>query len=252
MKLNCPVCTHVISAENIALDAGWAKCLRCDEVFELCQILPGYSRPLAASPRERPFDAWAVLERRERQLFIHFPPEGMRAATWGMLGFATFWLGFIAFWTVGALGVFFNNGAVMPQNGWFAAFSIPFWGVGFAMLVGVVWSARGTRTVYIDAAHMISELRCLFWRRRKVRDRNQVQHARKGAHRVKSGGSDSPPHSFPVEIVFVKGSFFLPCGTEDEQDWLVAEINEFLQTVPYDPRLAEGSSAGLGSEDRLK
>ncbi len=41
------------------------------------------------------------------------------------------------------------------------------------------------------------------------------------------------PHS--VEIIYENGSFRLPCNSPAEQTWVIAEINDFLQTVPYRP-----------------
>src|SRR5688572_14303240 len=112
MKVQCPACDTVVPVENISLDAGWGKCASCQDVFQLADVLPGYVTPSPTStPRaERPFDARAHLERDASELMIHVPAQGMRASTWGMLGFATFWTAFVAFWTAGALGVFFNQG----------------------------------------------------------------------------------------------------------------------------------------------
>jgi hypothetical protein len=191
MKLECPECRRVIPAEDVSLETGCAKCRRCDEVFKLADILPGYAPDATAmqKPPERPFDAWAVLERDDQRLVVHIPAQGMRAATWGALGFATFWLGFIAFWTAGALGVF--RGGIHWGNALFAAFSTPFWLVGFGMLAGVVWAARSSRTVYLDASVLQTQLRCLAWRRCKTIDRSAVQHAREGVVRMERGGPTS-------------------------------------------------------------
>jgi hypothetical protein len=156
-----------------------------------------------------------------------------------MLGFAIFWLAFISFWTAGALGVFFNHGRVRPQNALFAAFSTPFWIVGIGMLAGVLWSARGTRRVYLDASTLYTESRCLFARWRKTIDRADVQHAREGIMKVRrNDNSDYTPYS--VEIIFTKGSYRLPCNSQAEQAWLLGQINDFLKIVPYRP----GQSVG--------
>jgi predicted Zn finger-like uncharacterized protein len=236
MKVTCPNCRQVIPADDIALDKGWAKCVRCNEVFQLAQLVPEYEAAAApaAKPPERPFDAWVVTERDGDRLIIHVPPMGMRAGTWAMLGFATFWTGFIAFWTAGASGLLFGAkpGAV---NIGFAAFSIPFWLIGFGMLGGVLWTARGSRVVLLDASKMVTELRCLFWRRRKLIDRAAVQCAREGVVTVKSDQPSSTYFPYPAEIIYEKGSFKLPCNSETERAWLLAEINGFLQQVPYRP-----------------
>ncbi len=95
--------------------------------------------------------------------------------------------------------------------------------------------ARGSRVALLDESKFIGELRCLFWKRRKMMDRAQVQYAREGATPVKDSNPQQNYFPYPVEIVFEKGSFKLPCQTEAEQQWLIAEINDFLQTVPYRP-----------------
>jgi hypothetical protein len=241
MKLLCPNCHRPIPSDDIELSAGWAKCRKCDEVFKLAEILPGYGKAEStpAALPERPFDAWIIVDRAPDRMIIAVPPFGMRAATWGLLGFAIFWLAFISFWTAAALGVFFNHGRVRPQNALFAAFSTPFWIVGIGMLTGVLWSARGTRRVYLDASTLYTESRCLFARWRKTIDRADVQCAREGA--VKFRNSDNGGYTpYAVEIVFTKGSYRLSCNSEAEQAWLIAQINDFLKTLPYQPGMPEG------------
>ena len=229
MKINCPACGNPIPASDISLEKGWGKCAKCQEVFRLADVLDGFHDD--AFLPERPFDAWATLERDRKSLSIHVPAQGMRASTWGMLGFATFWLAFIAFWTTGALGLF-GKGGIKPANLGFAAFSTPFWLVGFGMLAGVAWTSRGTRSVWLDSVQLITELRCFPWRRRRVIDRQQVQCAREGTATVRNNSPNWNPYF--VEIVFTKGSFKISCDSEAERTWLIAEINDFLQSVPYD------------------
>src|SRR5437588_2893601 len=111
MKVSCPFCTAAIPARDVNLQSGSGKCEACNEVFPLKDALPGYTEPApaAAKTSERPFNARAIVQRSADELVVHVPAEGMRAATCGLLGFAIFWLGFVAFWTLGALGVFFGG-----------------------------------------------------------------------------------------------------------------------------------------------
>ncbi len=237
MKVNCPRCNRVVGAENIALDTGWGKCGGCNEVFRLADVLPGYTAEAGAEQGvpERPFDAWAVAEQDDGKLFIHLPAQGMRAATWAMFGFATFWTGFIAFWTAGALGAFWGGNGLRLENACFAAFSTPFWLIGFGMFASVLWMARGTRTVCLDASRIVTELRCLLFRRRRRLDRSMVQCAREGVRSAKSNDVSQTYFPFSAEIIYAKGSFKLPCTSEAEQRWLIALINGFLKSVPYQP-----------------
>ncbi|VTR96324.1 serine threonine protein kinase : Serine/threonine protein kinase OS=Pleurocapsa sp. PCC 7327 GN=Ple7327_4456 PE=4 SV=1 [Gemmata massiliana] len=228
MKVNCPCCSAQVPAANFNLETGWAKCEGCQELFALAQVVPGFVAPgsQAGRPVPRPFNARELVERAKDELLIHVPAEGMRAATCGLLGFATVWLAFITFWTAGALGIF---GPDEPDaaNWVFASFSIPFWLIGFGMLVGVVWKARGTKSVRIDRDGMRTHLRCLAWARSRYVPIDRVQHARKYEPQVKSDGP--PPNG--AEIVYWAGSFVLPADSEEEAWWLIAEINDFVKAT---------------------
>lgn len=228
MKLHCPACARLVPAANIHFETGWGKCAECQELFRLAAVLPDYSAPAAQALIRpvRPYDARAHVERSATELLVHVPAEGMRASTWALLGFGTFWTGFTAFWTTGALGLWGNQ---PPQafNFAFASFSIPFWIVGFGMLGGVVWKARCTRTVRLDAEGMVAGRRCSWWSRTRHTPIEDLQHARVYAPAVRS---EQHPQ-LAVEIVHSGGAFVLPVDSAAEQDWLSAEINGFLDAL---------------------
>lgn len=214
----------------MSLDTGWAKCEACNEIFPLAEV-DGYQPGAPAPPAiERPFDAWAKLLREPHKLGIVIPPHGMRAGTWGLFAFATTWLSFITFFTyfwhqgAGNFGGFFGNVDWM---------TIPFWGVGFLLIGSVLWASRGSHSVYLDGNQMVTELRCLVWRRRRFISRDKVQCARRGVAIVKDDRSTYQPNS--VEIVYENGSFPLPCNSPAEEAWLIGEINDFLKSTPYSP-----------------
>jgi hypothetical protein len=229
MKVNCPSCRQLVPAQDIFLDKGWGKCEACNEVFPLAQVLPAYSSTETHS--KRPFDARALVEKNRDELVVHVPAMGMRAAVWGLLTFAIFWLGFVAFWTTAAGGFFFGGG-FQAGNLCFASFSIPFWLVGFGMLGAVIWMARGTKTVRLNHEQMSRETRCWIWSRSKQIDIARVQYARLAERRSRSNSDNGyNRYSLGVEIVYEKGSFWLPVDSVDEQKWLTGEINEFLKSV---------------------
>lgn len=190
--------------------------------------MPGFpATPARSAPR--PFNARAVVERTAAQLLIHVPAEGMRAGACGLLGFATFWLGFIAFWTVGALGVF--GGQPPGAFNWvFAPFSIPFWLVGFGMIAGVAWMVWGTKSLRIDRGGMRTHQRCLAWSRSRWVEFDRVQHARRYDPQVKTEGR----RAHGVEIVYRAGSFVLSVDSEEEERWLIAEVNDFVRSLAAD------------------
>lgn len=229
MKVLCPRCTARIPVSNISLEAGWGKCEDCQEIFRLVDIVPGFptSEKQLDEPVQRPFNARAVVERTTEKLLIHIPAAGMTAAIGSILGFAIFWLGFVAFWTCGALGLFANQ---PPQafNFAFASFSIPFWIVGFGMLIGVAWSLWGTKSIWIDREGMRTNQRCLVWSRSKWIEIDRLQHARRYNPYVTNGNEQQ---TYAVEIVYRASSFVLPTDSEEEGRWLIAEINNFMRSL---------------------
>lgn len=177
---------------------------------------------------ERPFNARAVVEKSRDDIDILIPRQGLRAGTLGVLGFATFWLAFNAFWTAGALGIF-GGGPPQAFNIGFAAFSIPFWLVGFGMLGGVAWSVFGTKHLKLDQNEMRIQIQCLLYFRNRTIDRSLVQRARLYVPTIQ-GQTGNLQDAFGAEIIFEKGSFVVPADDTYEAMWLVSVINEFLKT----------------------
>jgi hypothetical protein len=71
----------------------------------------------------RPFDTRVQLEAGYDRFDLDVPRRGLDGSSVAMLGFSSFWLLFVGFWTWGA-----------SQASWvFAAFSTPFWLVGLGM-----------------------------------------------------------------------------------------------------------------------
>jgi hypothetical protein len=234
MKVQCPSCSTRVPAANINLEVGWGKCEACHELFALERVVPGFPAPGArAGPIPRPFNARAIVERTAEALLVHVPAEGMRASGCGLLGFATFWLGFVAFWTVGALGLF--GGQPPGAMGWcFATFSIPFWLVGFWMAAGFVWAVWGTKSLRIDRDGLRTYQRCLAWWRTKWVALDCVQHARPYDPQIKTEGVQE----YAVEVVYRAGSFILPTDSAEEERWLIFEINEFVRVLAAESRAA--------------
>src|SRR5262249_30741548 len=85
----------------------------------------------------------------------------------------------------------------------------------------------GTRSVQIDRDGMRTCRRGLVWSRTRWIDLDRVQHARHYNPQVKQSGQD--PHG--VEILYRVGSFVLPADSEEEERWLIAEINDFVKSI---------------------
>ena len=225
MKVNCPSCSVVVPVADLNVDTGWGKCVACDDLFPLADVVPGFHGVKSEAPTPRPFNARAVVERTPEQLLVHVRSEGMRAATVGLLMFACVWLAFITFWTAGALGLFAAAGKQPRAENWlFAAFSIPFWLVGFGMLAGVGWKAWATKAVRITQSELTTQVRCVVWSRVRAVPFADVQHARPYVPEVRAEGQ--VPRG--VEIVYRGGSFVLPADSDEEERWLTEEVNGFV------------------------
>lgn len=227
MKVQCPDCQAAIPAANFSLESGWAKCEACHELFDLADVVPGFvPTPSQPGEKERPAGSRTLLERSDGELFIHVPAEGFRGATIGALAFSMFWLGFISFWTLAALGGF-GGRAIGPVNWAFASFSVPFWMAGLWMLSAIIWSLWGKKSIRIDRNGMRTFQRCLLWSRAKWIERERLLQARRYLGRRQSTMGPSSA----LEIAYDAGSFVLSVDSRDEADWLIGEINGFIKSL---------------------
>jgi eukaryotic-like serine/threonine-protein kinase len=91
-------------------------------------VVASAARSLIAA--EPPYGSRIRVTEQDGELQLVIPGSGFRASSLPMLGFSGFWLAFVTFWTIGA-----SKGSLF-----FALFSIPFWLVGFWMLLQTVRS----------------------------------------------------------------------------------------------------------------
>jgi hypothetical protein len=114
-----------------------AQCLQCNEIYKISELLQEQDLEANLLP---PTGSKIKLNRTEG-VYGSFliPKTGFPGTDAYSLIFATFWIGFIAFWTWGA-----SHGSTL-----FAMFSIPFWLVGFGMWYGIL--RGGTETQKLTA-----------------------------------------------------------------------------------------------------
>jgi hypothetical protein len=236
MKVPCPRCAREVPAADLNLNIGWGKCVACQELFPLADVVPGFPAlgPRPAELVPRPPQARAFALRTEEVLAVNVPAEGMRVGTLGLLFFTAMWVGFIAFWTAGALG-FLGDPRGRGGHQGFAFFSIPFWLVGLFMLGAVAWQLWGTKAIRLDPEGMMLQQRCLVWSWSRWVARERIQLARSYMPQVQRG---SGPPPLGVEIVYRSGSFVLPVDSAEERHWLIAEINDFLRALAAEPASA--------------
>ncbi len=143
MKIYCPDCHHQILASDISLEKDLVKCVNCNSVWEMSKIMENAANISVAITEVEPYPpAYGKIRLEEKDLNaqkITLPPKGFGLETLGIGGFALFWLSFIAFWTWGA-----SQGSLF-----FAAFSIPFWLVGFGMAGFALNSLIGSQSIIL-------------------------------------------------------------------------------------------------------
>lgn len=161
---------------------------------------------------------------------IYLKPEGLSAKTLGTLFFATFWNGFLVFWTyMAAKGSYF-----------FAAFSIPFWLVGLLMLVGIFTSVFGRQWIILKRDEFMIRKKVLFRTAQKIipyRDLISIENSRqlgskKTAKLLASSSADSGLISKTPTITYDKSArkelMFGEHLSADDQEWLVNYMNETI------------------------
>jgi hypothetical protein len=141
----------------------------------------------------RPFDTRIQLTSTEGRLVLDVPAAGVNRGSLATLGFSVFWLGFIAFWTAGA------SRAPLP----FAAFSIPFWMIGFWMFYRSIWGMMSRVRLELGPETSVLVQRPGFRRRQLPTRELRVKAGRVEVMRLQSKGQ--PPKL--VEAVQIE------CGT---------------------------------------
>lgn len=166
-------------------------------------------------PRQ-PAGTRVLLEKTRHELNLDIPPVGFRGETVALGLFSLFWNGFLVVWTLGA---------AVGGGGFFALFSIPFWLIGGGMVIGVVNNILKRVHLHIGPHQFVLE-QSLLGRTRRIEGKTadlsgvELQTAYTSNNR-------------PIHVInLIEGVHNHKWGTplsEVEKNWLVAEINDFLQ-----------------------
>lgn len=95
-----------------------------------------------SGPESLPGESKILIERSDGKVIVHLPRAGIRGSAAPGVFFATFWIGFVGFWTMMTLR--------MRTPFFFPAFSIPFWGVGFFMAKTILAPALSKRDLTLS------------------------------------------------------------------------------------------------------
>lgn len=144
-ELICPNCNSKIESDNINIVTDLAKCGQCGTITRASTLVSSQDDKSLATPPKG--SAIEVTKEMGGAIKLFFPKKGVTASDIPLLLFTIFWLGFISFWTWGA-----SQGSII-----FALFSIPFWLVGFTMLIGLINSINETQTLTISKSQLTLE-----------------------------------------------------------------------------------------------
>ena len=176
-------------------------------------LASNYARPAATYQYPKPLGSRIHLQKTEDLLKIDIPAAGVTGEGAGLLFFSLFWNGFLIVWTSMAL-----------RAGIFALFSIPFWVigvgltyVGLTVVFGKISLMIGDRTFTID------------WDILGVK--RHVQGRTQDLRQVEMKSSYEVNGQPVMQLCLQQGIYAHKFGsglTRPEKDWLLQEINDFL------------------------
>jgi len=228
MKLSCPQCSSFIQPEDINIITDIAKCSSCGSVFKVSELV---QKPEPHKVEQLPLGAnLQVRKSFENAIELYYPKRGFSMWSLPIGIFAIIWISFVAFWTWGA-----SQASVL-----FAMFSIPFWLVGIAMIVGIINGASESQTIIIDRSILSLRKTRVFNPKTITVDINEIDsvsmktpsaNAFNMAGNIKNFGkqanSNTAKFDVPTISSGIKDYSFFESATNIEQEWAV----NFLQTV---------------------
>lgn len=160
---------------------------------------------------------------------IKLKPAGFSPALTFNIMFTTFWLGFVAFWSVGA----------SLASIFFAMFSIPFWVVGFTMFYGIINTLFGRQEIEVRRGELIIHKKTPLFKKEKVityKELDAIELAPFSARAknlnstIKMTSSGAPDNGFFSETPVIryngiKEELFAEHLSPRDKKWLVDYLN---------------------------
>lgn len=143
MILHCPKCQSEINSDNVNIGTNLAKCTSCGAIHLANSLVHGPGGSVSDTP---PQGSRIQMKRGlSKDLKLFLPAKGLGLKEIPLMFFMIFWVGFVAFWTWGA-----SQASVI-----FAMFSIPFWFVGAAMVLGFINAIAEKQLIEINRNSVI-------------------------------------------------------------------------------------------------
>ena len=225
MNFICPKCKTEIQSENINIATDLAKCQNCGEISKASELSkqkePVSKTPPAGSKIE-------LIKGFGDEVEFILPKTGFNVKSIPLLVFAIIWISFVAFWTLMA-----SRGSII-----FAAFSIPFWLVGFSMLYGILKTASTSQSLKIDRLNLklikksilgkktfecsIPEILAINFS--KPNTKNPLVAFSNIGNVQKQGAAINLPNLVTIQTSIP----FFESANKDEQQWIVDYLNQHI------------------------
>lgn len=186
-------------------------------------------RPCDSLTVGKPSGSKVLLKKGADSLEIVIPPGGFDLGVGFLCLFAIAWNSFLVAWTGGAVFL-----APFPINLVFGLFSLPFWGAGIGMVIGILFSLFGRVRLGLNQQWITLKYELLGFKYNRPRASNR-EHINKIEYTKRSFTKDSDGDRVELQpqIVIWAGTQKYELGgkgvlSEPELDWLADELSEWL------------------------
>lgn len=232
MELACPNCITLINPEHINIASDLAKCTSCNTIHKASALIQGQGKKTINPPTGTKI---TFKKGFDDSIEFFYPKKGFTTSAIPKLIFIVFWLGFVSVWT------WMASGASVV----FAMFSIPFWLVGFGMLIGLIFSTSESQTLKISRTALTLERIRPFRSKIFKAPVKDIQSIRMQApnHNSLSNISNAKVafktqrfnaiggHKVPAIISGVKTEYFFESATTAEQEWVTSTLNAIIKKM---------------------
>lgn len=228
MKLICQKCKATILPENINIGTDLAKCINCNNIAKASDLVSVLTEtPVTETPP--PGSKLEVHKGFGDDIEISHPKTGLTGNKIPMLVFSFIWLGFIAFWTTGAA-----QASII-----FAAFSAPFWLVGFSMLYGIIKSSTTAQKLTFNRQELSIDKTSLLGTKTFTCGINEILAINLSKSLTKNplmafsqiGNTKGNNINLPNLVSHEKTMLFFETASKDDQEWLVKLLNQKLDAL---------------------
>lgn len=232
MELTCPKCNATIEPHNINISSDLAKCESCNSIHKASELVDQKEVNKIDNPPNG--TKISIKKWGDGSIELFYPKQGFKSSMIFPLTFSIIWISFIGFWTFMAL-----KGDLL-----FALFSIPFWVIGFTMLIGLINSISETQTLILSKSVLtykkdrpirssnfvasVNDIESIKLKNFKVTNPFSVFGNFKMMSKMQrsfgTGGLE-----MPAILTGAKTTYFFEDASDAEQEWVTATLDHIIK-----------------------